>query len=66
MLFRSVCESTDTPLVDLADMSGREEFFWDDLNFSEAGCREAARRIAPAVAAGGTSGKPPVDELQSR
>ena len=63
---RRVCESTDTPLVDLADMSGREEFFWDDLNFSEAGCREAARRIAPAVAAGGTSGKPPVDELQSR
>jgi lysophospholipase L1-like esterase len=43
---RATCGETGADCIDLTDLSGREELFYDDCHFSEAGAREVAARIA--------------------
>jgi len=40
---QSVCRELDIECVDLSSMNGREEFFYDDAHFTEAGATEVAR-----------------------
>lgn len=41
-----VCDEADTPWIDLRELNGREDLFYDDCHFNEAGAREVARLIA--------------------
>ncbi len=43
---RKVCEEVGCLCIDLEPMNGRQEFFYDDAHFNEAGSREVAKRIA--------------------
>ena len=43
---RSVCAEMNVDFVDLAEMDGREEFFYDDCHYTEAGARKLASILA--------------------
>jgi lysophospholipase L1-like esterase len=40
------CRRLGVDYVDLSDMCGRPEFFFDDCHFNEAGAKEVARRLS--------------------
>lgn len=42
---RDVCEEQQAPWIDLSDMSGRLDYFYDDCHFTEAGAHEVARIV---------------------
>jgi lysophospholipase L1-like esterase len=41
-----ICEERGAECVDLREMNGCAEYFYDDCHFNEAGAREVARRLA--------------------
>jgi len=47
-----VCADSGVDCVDLSGMHGREEYYFDDVHYSEAGAAEVARRIAEELARG--------------
>jgi len=45
------CREAGVPCVDLSPMNGNPAHFYDDCHFTEAGAKEVAERVAPALAA---------------
>jgi lysophospholipase L1-like esterase len=45
----AVARETGTICVDLADLHGNPDYFYDDCHFTPAGAREVARRVAGAM-----------------
>jgi hypothetical protein len=47
------CAQLDVRCIDLAtSLNNREDLFYDDCHFNEAGCREVARLVAEGLARG--------------
>lgn len=46
---RERCAALGVPCVDLDELNGGSEWFFDDCHFTEAGAREVARRVAVAL-----------------
>jgi hypothetical protein len=44
-----VCQDMRTDCIDVRSMSGKEEFFYDDCHFTEAGAHELARQISASL-----------------
>ncbi len=45
-VLQSVCREQDVAWIDLRSLQGREELFYDDCHFNEAGAREVAAIVA--------------------
>lgn len=45
-VLQSVCRELDVACIGLRSLQGREEFFYDDCHFNEAGAREVAAIVA--------------------
>lgn len=48
-LLLEVCAEAGVDCVDLSEMNGHPEFFYDDCHFTEEGAAEVARRVADAL-----------------
>jgi len=58
-VLQSVCREWDVAWIDLRSLQGREELFYDDCHFNEAGAREVAAIVAgPCQVASAKSARP--------
>jgi lysophospholipase L1-like esterase len=47
---QQVCEELGVEFVDLSDLNGRDDVFYDDCHFTEEGARQVAQRVAERLA----------------